>query len=224
MPRGFIGVYLMLALITVSALGVIFLMLSGKKGNLESLPVQPKTVDAVVDPTLTPTPIPIWKIYTNEKYKFQVTYPARGVIHNTDDYSEGECGEAIKETVNGGGSTILVDNLLEIQVFPWTGTLDDYLIQRGAKNQYNFEVIEGSGALEAVKVLGLKQGAEYAIGYPPLVYIRDMYKKDNNLILLKTIPFHPNVAACVDPHLVDPVKYAKYLEQGWNMDDSLKFF
>lgn len=215
--KGYVGVFvLILALLLISGAGGYYLY--GQKSDPVPTPVFPQT-------TSTPTPDPHWKVYKNSTYGFQLAYPAKGVIHKEEEYVEGECGGAIKEKKSGSGSIIDFDNLFEMKIIPWSGSIDGYLASQGAKNKYELEVVATVSAKvdEAVSFHGLKKGVEYAVGYPPLVYVSYVFKKDGNIFVIKNDPNHKNPGGCVNPNFIDPVKYAKYKNQGWDFAKSFKF-
>ncbi|RJQ37281.1 hypothetical protein C4559_03870 [Candidatus Microgenomates bacterium] len=171
----------------------------------------------------TPTPTPSFKKYENVKYGFELLYPAKGITEKENKFKEAECGNAIKETNDG----ILVDNFFLIRILNWQGTLDDYLVQKGAKNIYDFKKIETSNADEALEVIDLKKGLEVAsIGYPPLMYISSLYKNNNMIFLFVHLPHPPNQTdpkGCLNPKDLDPNKFAKYVDQKWDIIQSFKF-
>lgn len=177
------------------------------------LPV-PNQIFTSPTPTLSP-----WKTYVNNQLGMKITYPGEGVILTDKSYAEGECGKAIKET----GSEISLDNFFKIKIVPWTGTLDEYLVSQRAKNAYDLEKIEGSGADEAINLVGLKKNFEVAVGYPPLVYVKYLFKKGDNLYLVSRFQNPINKGGCINPEVLDPSKYAQYLDLGWNQKNSFKF-
>lgn len=211
MQRGFAGIFL--------AVGLLLAALAGSWYFIQVQNAKPvvSPVRAVQPPTPTPSP---WKTYTNNKYGFIIDYPIEGVIHQEDEYLEGECGQAIKEEKGG---KIVFDNLFEMQIVPWKGSVDEYLISKGAKNAYESELLTGSGADEAIHLVGLKKDFEVAVGYPPLVYTHYVYKKGENIFTVKTPPTHNNPGGCVNPNIIDPVKYAKYQKEGWDFAKSFRF-
>lgn len=207
--KGFTAVYLLIAVVIVLIGGVYCF----------TRPVKPVFLQPQILPTPTPSP---WKTYINQKYGFSFTYPKEGVIWQEKGYQEGECGQAISEEKD----QLFLDNFYKIQIVSWEGTVDDYLISRGAKNQYNIEPLEGSGADEAIKVLNLKKGSEYAVGYPPLVYIDYIYKASPGdfIFLITNFPSPTNKGGCIHPKVLDPAKYAKYINQGWDFGKNFKFY
>lgn len=150
----------------------------------------------------TPTPINFWKTYINEKYGFTLSYPAKGIVQGEKETFEGECGKAIKETTH----EITFDNFFAIKIIAWKDSIDNYLISRGAKNQYEFEKILTANADEAVKVGNLKKGVEYAIGYPPLMYISHLFKKADRLFLFVDLQNPSNIGGCLPFSSLDPLK------------------
>lgn len=207
--KGFVGFFLLIILIAVVLVGGFYFVKSKEQKPL----IKP---EIKVQPTPTPSP---WATYINSKYNFSLTYPKLGVIHGENEYFEGECGKEIKEQPN----VIIFDNLAEIQIVSWDGSLDDYLVSKGAFGQYDLSPVASSSAYQLIEVIGLKKGAEYAVGYPPLVYINYIYKRDTNVFLIRIPPTHNNIGGCVNPNLVDPVKYSKYKDQGWDFKKNFTF-
>lgn len=211
MPKGFAHpVVLIVIILLISAVfgGFYFW---GKPTN--KLPV-PNQIFA--SPTPTPSP---WKTYKNDKYGFEITYPREGVIITDKGNVEGECGKAIKES----SGKIDVDNFFQVKIVNWTGTIADYLLSQGAGKIYNTEIIEGSGALEGLYLVGLKKDFEVAVGYPPLLYVKYLFKKGDNLYIISTYLHPENLGGCINPEVLDPVKYKKYIDLGWNQKTSFKF-
>ena len=176
--------------------------------------------------TLTPGPRieAAWKTYTNPKYKFQFMYPAQGMIMGENGYFEGSCGSYIDEVDGSSWHHIYFDNLMDIKIKNWPNSIEDYLVGIGASGQYDLEDIQNSGADEAVKVIGLKKGKEYAVGFPPLIYINYIYKKDSNLFLFSDFQT-PSVheKGCTNPKVLDPVAHSHLRIKGWDISQSLKF-
>lgn len=187
--------------------------------SANKLPAPKVPINVLVSPTPTPTPSP-WKTYVNEKYGFQVTYPKTGVILTEKSYIEGECGTAIKEIKPG---IIDVDNFFQVKIIDWKGTIADYLVSQRAGDIYNTEVIEGSGADEGIYLVGLKKDFETAVGYPPLLYVKYLFKKGNNLVIVSTFLHPENLGGCINPEVLDPSKYAKYTNSGWDQKIVLNF-
>lgn len=168
---------------------------------------------------ISPTPVNLLKTYKNTKYGFEFSYPARGIIQNDQNFQEGDCGNFIKET----GNNIFVDNLFKIEIVNWSRTIDDYLIQRGAKNKYDFTPILNSNADEALEVTQIKKGLELvAVGYPPLMNILDIYKKGENIFLIEDLE-NKNNGGCISPKEVDRAKFPNFANQNWGVKDSFKF-
>lgn len=178
------------------------------------------SVKVLALPTSTPTPTPSpWKTYVKEKYGLQLIHPKEGVILTDKGYVEGECGKAIKEN----GDKIDFDNFFQIRIIPWTGTIADYLVSKGAGKIYNTEIITNSGADEGIYLVGLKKDFEVAVGYPPLLYVKYLFKKGNNLIIVSNYLHPENLGGCINPDVIDPIKYAKYISPVWDQKTSFKF-
>lgn len=169
------------------------------------------------------TPTPAFKTYKNDQYGFEFNYPIKGITQKGEEFTEVECGNAIKETKDG----ILVDNLFKIQIINFPKTIDDYLVQRGAKNTYEFEPILNSSADEAIKVVGIKKGMELvSVGYPPLMYVLYIYKKDDKIFLVvhEAHPPNPTIPeGCINPKDLDHTKFPKFANDTWDVKDSFKF-
>lgn len=185
------------------------------------LPVPIKVpLKALAFPTSTTTPSP-WKTYVNEKYGFQITYPKEGVILTEKGYVEEECGGAIKESKPG---IIDVDNFFQVKIIDWQETIQDYLVSQRAGDIYETEKIEGSGADEGIYLIGLKKDFTVAVGYPPLLYVKYLFKKGNNIYIVSTFLHPENLEGCINPEVIDPSKYARYINPGWNPKNSFKFY
>lgn len=231
MPRGFAAVCLTIFFLVVLGVGAVFLIVLNKtKVNVVTSKVGPASA---VTSLPTPTPVPSWKTYTNSKYRFELTYPKEGMILKETGFEAGECGGAIKAGgVQTGriisrfvSETIQVDDFFEILVLNWPKSVEEYILAIGAGDQYNLKLIEGSLAEEAVEVVGLKKGAEYAVGYPPLAYISHIYKKGGKLFLIKNLLHPQNLGGCVHPSLLDPVSHShlKVKSSDWDLGKSWKF-
>lgn len=229
--------HLLILLVLALALGSIFYFGQQTLRNFTS-PTQTASLavpQAEADnklPIPSPTERPVlWKTYHNTKYGFELAYPVRGVIHMDEQYQEGECGDKIKEKAQQTGriiqtyvaETTRVDNFFEIVVLDWNGTIEQYLGAIGAKEQYELNFFSGSLAEEAVEVVGLKKGAEYAVGYPPLAYVSHIFRKGPHLFLVKNLLTHDDVGGCINPAVLDPVKYEKFVNQKWDLKASFKF-
>ncbi|MCL5783924.1 MAG: hypothetical protein M1142_01015 [Patescibacteria group bacterium] len=192
--------------------------------------IAPPVNAQVATPSPTPTPI-LWKTYTNSKYQFQLTYPAQGMVLTKEGYREGECGQAIGEGTQQSNriipgpvqETIKMDNFFEIVVLNWPGTIDQYLESLGVKNKYDIFSFSSSGADEAIQVIGLKPGKEYAIGYPPLAYVNYIYKKEDNLFLIKGLYDPENYGGCIAPSQLDPAAHDHLKIKNWDIKQSLQF-
>lgn len=217
-PKNIIILIILLLILIPTSL---FLKLNTK----EEIKTQTKKPIIKVSPSPRPDPkADNFKTYVNTKFGFEFKYPAKGVIQKEKETAEGECGDSIKENADG----ILVDNFFQIKIMDWQGTIDDYLIQIGARNKYELETIEASNADEAIKVISIKKGLELSsIGFPPLMYVSNIYKKDTNLFIImhKTHPPEPiNLNGCLNPKDLDFTKYPQYANQIWDVAASFKFF
>lgn len=233
MSRGFAPFYILISLaVLVAAVSVYY---AGTRKNITPpVPVTPKACTEEAKqcsdgsyvgrsgpncefspcPTISP-----WKTYQNSQYGFELQYPAKGIVLGEKDNLAGGCGQSIKEQKG----QILVDNFFEIKVIGGQKTVEDYLAGIGAKNQYNLESFITSGADEAVEVLGLKKGAEYAVGYPPLVYVTYIFRKGSNIFLIKDFLHSENIGGCINPKVLDPVKYPEFANKDWDLKKSFKF-
>lgn len=170
---------------------------------------------AVPAPTVNP-----WKTYQNNKYGFEITYPASGVVLGEGNYSLGKCGTKIMDVDN---KTILFDNFFEIKIIDWSKSISDYMKQQGAGNIYNTKVVDNFGADEGIVLEGLKPKVEYARGFPPLAYTLSIYKKGSKLFILQSVQNPKNIGGCMNPSIVNPIDYPEVASQKWNMATSLKF-
>lgn len=213
---GIAHIFLILIIIVVIVFGIVgylFFKQTQLSTNVKGVNLIPKAT-----PTSAPSP---WKIYENEKYKFKITYPRVGAIWNEGELNEGECGNAIKED----NEVILVDNFYKLKKTPFEGTLEEYLTSQRAANAYEREAIVESGADEAIKLLGLKNGFEVAVGFPPLAYVKAIFKKGDSVFLIQEIVHNPsNAGGCVQPAVVDPTKYPEISNQNWDIVTNFKFF
>lgn len=198
---------------------LLFFIIAGLSGFLV-YSIQPKSepilaLPQIVKPTSTPSP---WKTYSDPA-GFTLTYPRVGAVVEEHKYVLAECGNKIKTE----GGILLVDNFYKIKTVDWTGTLEDYLIQAGAKNAYETKVLEGSGADEAVELLRLKEEFEIAVGYPPLAFTKAVYKKGDQIYLMQTYNVINNFGGCILPEIADPARFADYHKLNWDITQSLKF-
>lgn len=172
-----------------------------------------------------------WKTYTNKKYGYSLKYPRVGMTLAEEDYLEAECGNAIQTKKKQEGRVISsfvtdvigVDNFFEILVLEGPESIDEYLENIWAKNDYNLEFFDGSLADEAVEVKGLKVGAEYAVGYPPLTYVTHIFRKGEKIFLIKNLIHPVNLGGCIHPDWLDPVKHAHLKVRNWDLKESFKF-
>lgn len=224
MPKGFALIYLLLGLVVLILAidGVVYL--SNNSWQKKTVPVAIPM--ATILPTPTPTPNP-WKIYKNDQYNFSFNYPEIGMVAGEDDYVQKECGQTIKKVVVKGKEVIKVDNFLDIKIIKESESIEDYLKSIRAFSQYDTEPINNSLADEAIKIIGLKKGAEYAVGYPPLIFISHIYRKNNNLFLISKPQaggnLNSNPGGCINPEFLDPVKHAHLKEVYGNWDFSSTF-
>ncbi|MDO8639087.1 MAG: hypothetical protein Q7R43_05930 [Candidatus Daviesbacteria bacterium] len=204
----------------VVLLVVFLLLLVGGIWFFTRQPTSSSVISQVTSLKVSPTPTPSpWKTYKNDQYGFELTYPREGVLVTDKGNIEGECGNAIGEE----SGKINVDNFFQVKVIDWSGTIQDYLVSKGAGTIYNTEIIEGSRALEGLYLVGLKKDFEVAVGYPPLLYVKYLFKKGNNLILVSNYLHPTNLGGCINPDVIDPIKYKKYLDLGWDQKNSFKF-
>lgn len=213
--KGSVFVLLLLGIVLIFSLGG-YIWLRNYSNKNTTLILTNKT-----SPLPTPSP---WKAYTNTQYGFQLTYPKEGMILSKDGYVKGECGQAIGEEKNQEGETIKFDNFFEIRIVKWSRTIGDYLSFKGAKNIYDLKLTASSSAYQGIKLLGLKKGVEYAVGFPPLVYVNYIYQKGNHLYIFKDLEHPENLGGCINQIFLDPVKHAHFKNLKWDLDQSLKFF
>src|SRR3989344_5063784 len=137
MRKGFAHpiILVLVVLLILAVLGGVYLW-KNQSNNKLSLPVK-VPIEALALPTPTPTPSS-WKTYKNNQYGFELIYPKEGVIVTDKGNIEGECGQSIKES----GGKIDVDNFFQVKIMDWSGTIQDYLISKGAGKIYNTEVID----------------------------------------------------------------------------------
>lgn len=231
--KGSVLLFLLIGIfvITLGFLGAYYLYNSNKpvsqvltQAKIELPVVAASRENSLIQATPTLTPIDLnWKIYTNPQYKIQFRYPAKGMIMGENGYFEGDCGSYIEEKDDSQYHHIYFDNLMDIKIKNWPKTVEDYLITIGASGQYDLEDIQNSGATEAVKVVGLKKGKEYAVGFPPLIYINYIYQKGDNLFLLsdfQTPSIHPK--GCTNPKVLDPVAHSHLRIKDWDISKSFK--
>lgn len=173
-----------------------------------------------------------WKKYSNSKYSFELAYPKDGMILTEEGYKGGECGGAIKENAQQSkriinrfvSEVIKVDNFFEILVLDNFPSIDSYLLALGAKEEYDLEPFASFKADEAVKVIGLKKGREYAVGYPPLAYISHIFRKENRIFLIKHLLAPDNYNGCMNPRFIDPVAHSHLEIKDWDLKEAFKFY
>ncbi len=208
-----------IVLVALSAIVAYFYWQSSQNTNIKGVANKKSSTAEIFKAVATPTPSP-WKTYTNEENKFEIIYPREGLIWSKQGYEKGECGLAIKEEKG----VITVDNFYRVKVVPYQGSLDEYLTSQRAKNAYEVEVLAYSGADEAIRLLRLKPNFEIAVGYPPLYYVKAVYKKGENIYLLQEVVHNPtNEGGCVQPSVVDPTQYPDVAKQEWDLAKSIKF-
>lgn len=235
MEKGFAHLLVLLGLLVILTIATVVYTQKNELIYLKIFPSKVTEVESVEataqEPTPTPTPLPLWKTYTNSKYSFQLTYPKEGMLWAEEAYQLGECGGVIKEGAKQTNriltsyvqEVIAVDSFFEILALKGPNSIDEYIADIGGKGQYDLFSFEGTGADEAVEVVGLKKGAEYAVGYPPLTYISHIFRKGENLFLIKHF-FNPsNLGGCVDPALLDPVAHSHLKIKDWDLKGSFKF-
>lgn len=167
--------------------------------------------------------IPVLKTYSNLEYRFKVSYPLRGIIFTEDNLAEGICGQVIKEGESQNGHVIELDNIIKVEIINWKGTIDEYLASKWARNKYNLLPITGTGADEAIEVLGLKKEAESAVNYSPLANIDQIYKKGSLLYKISLILIPKNQGGCINPAALDSAKYGYFKKQKWDLKKNIKF-
>lgn len=214
--KGFGAIFAILIIVAVFSLITVLFFYIQKTQS----PTNIAGVNSIPETVSTPSPSP-WKTYENQEYRFKITYPRVGVVWDEGNLSEGECGNSIK--IEKGN--ILVDNFYVVKVVFWNETLEGYLQSKGAANAYETETLASSGADEAVRLLRLKPGFEIAVGYPPLVYVKAVFKKGDQIFLMQEIVHNPtNIGGCTQPSVVDPTKYGEIAKQTFDITTSLKFF
>lgn len=212
--EGFSGLVIFLVIPAIVLLGAIFYW-------YRPTYVQNNLTTAQVLSTPTPSP---WKTYSNDQYGFEITYPAEGVVLSEDRMQLGECGNAIKlDTNKSYGNSLQVDNFFWIKIVNWDKSISDYMKEEGAVGKYNVKLISGSGADEAIALEGLKKNVEYARGFPPLVYVSSLYKKNDNLFLLQSFPNPTNQGGCISPYTANPTEFPNIAGKDWDVATSLKF-
>lgn len=167
-----------------------------------------------------------WKIYTNTQYGFTLTYPATGTVLRSSangGAQPGSCG-AIGEQNDISGHFILVDNFFRILIVPWTQSISVYLIQQDPNNYYITSSINGSGADEAIQIIGTKPGISTGDGgavnfsnniqEPGFGMTSDIYKKGSNLFLVSRLQNEGNVGGCI---------WDDNLKKNWDVSRSIQF-
>lgn len=205
---------LLLPVILVVIIAGIFLFFF-KPANKPDLQVIPNKV------TVTPPPSP-WKTYKNDQYDFEITYPRIGVVVNKDGSSEGECGQAIRQE-DKYPVDIQVDNFFNIKIIDFKGSIEEYLKSQRAANIYETQELASGSATQALAIGNLKKGVEYARGLPPLVYTKALFKKGDNIFVVKATQFPNNFGGCIAPDMADPVKYPEIAKIKWDISKSIKF-
>lgn len=216
MASGFNHLLLILGLALIGLISLSFYSFKQIVNNIVSS--SPLKAQQLVQPTPSP-----WKIYQNTKYNFKLSYPKIGERWIKDEYLKGECGQSIKEGQLKGSvphwlvkEVIKVDNFFEIKVVKNQESINSYLKIFGADREYDLEEVKIFGADEAQRVIGLKKGAKYAVGFPPLVYVSHVIRKGENLFLIVDLEHPDNEGGCVAERFLDPVKY-EYLKPIWEI-------
>src|SRR3989344_2183908 len=149
--RGIASLLILLIVLIVLVAGGVWYFL-GSKGNT---PIKITAPQLIASPSPTPDS---WNTYTNKDYGFEVTYPATGVVINKEGaLSIGACGNAIKTNSSASAiNNVTVDNFFGIKVLPWDGSIADFMKSKGAVQKYNTNVVNGTGADEAIALNGLR--------------------------------------------------------------------
>lgn len=181
-------------------------------------PTQATNYQETVIPTPTPNP---WKTYQDKDFGFDITYPSKGVVMQEEKLEVGECGNAI--VTDDAQYDLIVDNFYGIRIINWKKTIEDYIKQQGAAGKYQTQLLENTGADEAILLENLKPNVEYARGLPPLAYVKAIYKKGDKIFIMKTFQDPKNFGGCVLPETVDPVKYSDIANHSWSIATSINF-
>lgn len=189
--------------------------------NIPTTAITPASIISQVTPKPTATPSS-WKTYRNVDFNLDITYPAKGVITEKEDTFEGECGNAIKiDSVNK--NILLVDNFYKIKRIDWDGNIESYLMSQGAAKVYDTHIVTGTNADEALALDNLAKGVEYAVGMPPLSFVKAIFKKGSSLYVVSLFQYHTNYGGCTDPLTLAPDLHPEITKLKWDITTSLKF-
>lgn len=180
-------------------------------------PVPDSIVSAVTDPSLLPSPdtnnssasssltvsANLWKEYKNTDYNFVLIIPAHGMVTADQSTKIGDCGASVQKDSNPSPyeAEYTIDNLIQISVENYPGSIEDYLADNGADGKYNLVALSKANADEAFELKGLTEaGKTWANGYYegiPFGLTKALYKKGDTLVILHDIQQPGDFSGCV---------------------------
>lgn len=186
----------------------------------------PNTLGKISVTTLNPGSKDQWKTYTNTKYGFQVTYPAKGMIFDGNNRYPGICGNGIKYDPyftpgNSYVDEILIDNFFGIRVVDWAQSIDNYVKQQDPNKFYNITPITADTNADEAIIVKIKPEIEQNdlgatdnitnINEPGFVLDYSIYKKGNKLFIIHGFQNLGNPGGCVSSSI------------DWDKSRSLRF-
>jgi hypothetical protein len=127
-----------------------------------------------------------WKTYVNTKFGFAIKYPAQGDIalnipnqvYDPDKTHIGDCGNAIKETVNPNLTSVDIDSFFSVAIYDSTKSIVDWIKDQPVfrPDLSKYELLSGINADEAYREKTDQSLMEFAF-----------YKKNNHIFILSHV-------------------------------------
>jgi hypothetical protein len=205
-PLIIVAVMLVATLLTSSLIFYKNMRLNPKQAPIQNLG---KISVTVINPNATSSGL--WKTYINTKFGFEIKYPAQGDIalsipnqvYDPDKTHIGDCGNAIKETVNPNLTSIDIDSFFSVAIYNSTKSIADWIKDQPVfqPDLSKYELLSGVNADEAYREKANQSLMEIAF-----------YKKNDHIFILSHVQ---NLAGgCID--------YNKNI-YNWDIPNSFKF-